>query len=308
MMTSEFKHISVLLKETTESLDIKPGGLYIDCTTGGGGHSLAIAEKGGRLICFDADLSAVAAAETKLADYVKDGRVRFVNANFGRLSDYVNEQADGILMDLGVSSHQLDTAERGFSFREDAPLDMRLNPADGVSAYDIVNGYPADRLTEILFEYGEEKYARRIVQAVIAARNAAPIETTAQLAELVRCNVPLSVRNAKNPCRKTFQAIRIEVNDELGNLERGLESGFRLLKTGGRLAVITFHSLEDRMVKRKFAELTAGCDCPRNLPLCVCGKSPQAEAVTRKPIVPSESELQSNRRARSAKLRVAEKL
>jgi len=308
---NQFNHTTVLLDETIDALNIVSSGLYIDCTTGGGGHSLKIAERGGRLICFDADESAISAAKARLAGH----EVRFINANFADMANYTEKSAvDGILMDLGVSSHQLDTAERGFSFHEDAPLDMRMTTSGvcsgfaGNCAFDIVNDYPADRLTEILYEYGEEKYARRIVNAIIAARKTAPIETTGQLAEIIRCNVPLSVRNAKNPCRKTFQAIRIEVNNELGNLAKGLDAGFDILKQGGRFAVITFHSLEDRMVKKKFAELTAGCDCPRSLPICVCGKTPKAVHVTRKPIIPSETELESNRRARSAKLRVIEKL
>jgi len=299
----EYNHISVLLNETIDLLNVRPDGLYIDCTTGGGGHSKAIADKltaDGRLICFDADSTAIEVCKQRF-------NARFINDNFANMADYGIENADGILMDLGVSSHQLDTAERGFSFHEDAPLDMRLSNA-GISAMEIVNDYPTDRLMEILYEYGEEKYARGIVTAIVKARETAPIKTTGELAEIIRCNVPLSVRNAKNPCRKTFQAIRIEVNDELGNLAKGLDSGFDILVKGGRFAVITFHSLEDRLVKKKFAEFTAGCDCPRSLPICVCGKTPKAMHITRKPIAPSGAELEANRRARSAKLRVIEKL
>jgi 16S rRNA (cytosine1402-N4)-methyltransferase len=304
-----FSHTTVLLNESVAALNVKAGGLYIDCTTGGGGHSLAIAGKGARLICFDVDTDAIAAAKSRLAAF-PDSQVRFINANFADMADYDIGETEGVLMDLGVSSHQLDTAERGFSFHEDAPLDMRFGGANdtNVSAYDVVNDYPEDRLIRILYEYGEEKYAKGIIRGVIAARQSAPIKTTGELAEIIRCNVPASVRNAKNPCRKTFQAIRIEVNDELGSLSRGLGAGFDVLARGGRLAVITFHSLEDRLVKKRFAELTAGCDCPRELPLCVCGKTPRAVQITRKPIVPSESEINSNRRARSAKLRVIEKL
>jgi len=301
----EFKHTSVLLNETIEQLNIKPNGLYIDCTTGGGGHSIEIARKlksGGRLICFDVDEAALTAAKARLSDY----EPTFIKDNFSNISNHNIDKTDGILMDLGVSSHQLDTAERGFSFHEDAPLDMRMCDS-GVSAYEIVNDYPAEKLIEILFEYGEEKYARGIVNAIVKARESSPIKTTGELAEIIRNNVPLKVRNAKNPCRKTFQAIRIEVNDELGNLSKGLNSAFELLKPSGRLAVITFHSLEDRLVKKRFAEFTAGCDCPKTLPLCVCGKTAKAIAVTRKPIAPSEKELNENRRARSAKLRVIEK-
>jgi 16S rRNA (cytosine1402-N4)-methyltransferase len=270
---------------------------------------LKIARKGGKLICFDADEEAITAAKAKLENY----EVRFIHDNFANMANHGIEpnSIDGILMDLGVSSHQLDTAERGFSFHEDAPLNMRMNNNGseyGISAHNVVNDYPPQRLTEILFEYGEEKYARRIVQAIVAARNAAEIKTTFELAEIIRNNVPISVRNAKNPCRKTFQAIRIEVNDELGSLTKGIETGFRLLKPAGRFAVITFHSLEDRLVKKAFAKFTAGCECPKSLPLCVCGKEPQSVAITRKPITANETELEQNRRARSAKLRVISKV
>jgi len=301
----EYNHTSVLLEETVNLLEVKQGGLYIDCTTGGGGHSLLIAQKGGRLICFDADSCAIQAAKSKLTGF----DVRFINSNFSELGEHGITNADGILMDLGVSSHQLDTAERGFSFHEDAPLDMRMagGASDTMTAYDVVNDYSPEKLMQVLYQYGEEKYARRIVQGIVKAREVAPVKTTGELAELIRCNVPLSVRNAKNPCRKSFQAIRIEVNDELGSLSKGLEAGFNLLARGGRFAVITFHSIEDRLVKQHFAELTAGCDCPKSLPLCVCGKTAQAVPVTRKPIIPTQSELESNRRSRSAKLRVIEK-
>jgi 16S rRNA (cytosine1402-N4)-methyltransferase len=301
-----FHHTSVLLKETIDLLNIKPNGLYIDCTTGGGGHSLEIAQRlnsDGRLICFDVDLQAIAATKTRLAGFSP----HFINDNFANIANHSISGADGILMDLGVSSHQLDTAERGFSFHEDAPLDMRLG-GNGTSAYNVVNEYSADTLTEILFEYGEEKFARGIVKGIVRAREASLIKTTGELAEIIRCNVPIKVRNAKNPCRKTFQAIRIEVNNELESLKKGLDAGFSILAPKGRLAVITFHSLEDRIVKKRFSQFTAGCDCPRELPICVCGKTPKAVHVTRKPIVSGETELEENRRARSAKLRVIEKV
>ena len=306
-----FNHTSVLLNETIAALDIKPEGLYIDGTAGGGGHSLAIAEKlnnYGSLICFDVDKDAIQATKSRLAKY----NARFINANFSSITEHGIPAADGVLLDLGVSSYQLDTVERGFSFQdEDAPLDMRLSRnetfSDGVSAYNVVNEYDADRLIKILFEYGEEKFARGIVRGIITAREATPIKTTGQLAEIIKHNVPISVRNAKNPCRKTFQALRIEVNDELGNLSKGLDAGFKILKPNGVFAIITFHSLEDRIVKKRFAELTSGCDCPRALPVCVCGKTPEATHITRKPIVPSEGELNLNRRSRSAKLRVIKK-
>jgi 16S rRNA (cytosine1402-N4)-methyltransferase len=303
----DYNHISVLLHETVDLLDVKSDGLYVDCTTGGGGHSAAIAERlgeRGRLICFDVDETAIQAAEKRLCRYKN---VTFINDNFAEMDKYVTEKADGIVMDLGVSSVQLDTADRGFSFHESAPLDMRMGNKTPKSAYDVINEYSESELVRLLYEYGEEKYARSIVRGIIKQRQSSPVTTTDELAEIIRCNVPVSYRNAKHPCRKTFQAIRIEVNDELAVLEKGLNTGFELLKSGGRLAVITFHSLEDRIVKRKFAEFAAGCDCSRKLP-CVCGKQPRAAHVTRKPVIADTAELEQNRRARSAKLRVTEKL
>jgi 16S rRNA (cytosine1402-N4)-methyltransferase len=303
----DFNHTTVLLRETVDALNIDPAGLYVDCTTGGGGHSVAIAEKLGRLgrlICFDMDESAIIAAQKRLEGH----NVTFINDNFSCMMNYDVIGASGIVIDAGVSSVQLDTADRGFSFHvEDSPLDMRMGTKTPISAYDVVNGYSESEFVRVLYEYGEEKYARSIARAVVKARRQASLRTTGELAEIIRNNVPHSYRNAKNPCRKTFQAIRIEVNDELGNLSKGLRAGFDALQIGGRFAVITFHSLEDRLVKRTFAEFTAGCDCPRELPICVCGKEPRAVHVTRKPIVPSEYELEQNRRARSAKLRVIEK-
>ncbi|MDR0221916.1 MAG: 16S rRNA (cytosine(1402)-N(4))-methyltransferase RsmH [Oscillospiraceae bacterium] len=304
----EYSHQPVLLEETVRALNIKPDGVYIDCTVGGGGHSAKIAARldftgGGGLICFDRDTDAIGAAQKRLSGYP----VRLINGNFADMADYGITGADGILMDLGVSSHQLDSPERGFSFHMDAPLDMRMGDSE-LSAYDVANGYSEGELVKILFEYGEEKYARGITRGIIAAREKAPIKSTRELAEIIKRNVPLSVRGGKNPCRKTFQAIRIEVNDELRSLAKGLEAAFGLLNIGGRMAIITFHSLEDRRVKNAFAELAAGCDCPKNMPLCVCGKTPAAALITRKPITPGERELSENRRARSAKLRVIEKL
>jgi len=296
----EFEHITVLLRETIELLNIKPNGLYVDCTTGGAGHSLQIAKGGGKLICFDVDESAIKAARERLAGY----DATFIHDNFANMASYNLRDVDGIVMDLGVSSHQLDTPERGFSFHEDAPLDMRMGSQE-LSAFDVVNNYSEEDLTRILFEYGEEKHARAIARGLIGVR---PLATTLELAEVIKRNVPISYRNAKNPCRKTFQAIRMEVNDELGVLERGLSAAFESLKVGGRLAIITFHSLEDRIVKRAFADFAQGCDCPRELPLCVCGKTPRAAKVTRKPLEASQSELDDNRRARSAKLRVIERI
>ncbi len=306
----EFSHISVLLTPTVDGLDIKPDGIYVDCTAGGGGHSLEIAKRlsdKGRLICFDQDKEAIAAATKRLEGYSPI----FINRNFSTIKNSLNEigikKIDGAMMDLGVSSYQLDNGERGFSFHEDAPLDMRMS-GEGLSAYDVVNEYSPDELTRILFEYGEEKFARGIVNGIVKARNIAPVKTTGELAEIIKNNVPLKVRREKNPCRKTFQAIRIEVNDELGVLKTALDDAFELLNPGGRLSIITFHSLEDRIVKLKFRELCEGCTCPKEFPVCVCGNTPKAKLVNRKPITADENELQDNPRSRSAKLRVLEKL
>ncbi len=302
-------HIPVLLNEVIEGLNIKPDGTYIDCTLGFAGHSLEIAERldNGRLIGFDRDPDACAAAAEKLAGYnctVVNRRFSFIKEEADRLGV---SGADGILMDLGVSSYQLDTAERGFSYHEDAPLDMRMS-RDGLSAYDVVNEYPADRLRQILYDYGEEKFAQGIVRGIEQARAEKPIRTTLELAEIIKRNVPLKVRREKNPCKKTFQAIRIEVNSEMEELEKGLNAAFELLNKGGRLAVITFHSIEDRAVKNMFKELCTGCTCPPSFPVCVCHKTPRAVAVTKKPTVASEEELLRNHRSRSAKLRIIEKL
>ncbi|MGN0657768.1 MAG: 16S rRNA (cytosine(1402)-N(4))-methyltransferase RsmH [Ruminiclostridium sp.] len=306
----EFSHKSVLLMPAVDGLAVKPDGIYVDCTAGGGGHSLEIAKRlgeNGRLICFDQDKEAIAAAKKRLSDYSPT----FINRNFAQIKPALAEigitSIDGALMDLGVSSYQLDNPERGFSFHEDAPLDMRMS-GEGTSAYDVVNEYPESELTRILFEYGEEKFARGIAAGIVRARNTAPIKTTGELAEIIRNNVPLKVRREKNPCRKTFQAIRIEVNRELDVLKTALDDAFELLSPGGRLSVITFHSLEDRIVKQKFRELSEGCTCPKDFPVCVCGNKPKAFPVNKKPITAEEEELSENPRSRSAKLRVLEKL
>lgn len=305
----EFQHKSVLLKESIEGLNIKPDGVYIDCTTGGGGHSLEIAGRlnGGRLFCFDQDKEAIEAAKKRLSEFSPI----FVTRNFAEMGEalieYKVEKADGILMDLGVSSYQLDNRERGFSYHDDAPLDMRMS-GEGESARDVVNEYGLDELVRILRLYGEEKYALSIAKGIVKAREREAIETTSQLAEIIRNNVPMKVRKEKNPCRKTFQAIRIEVNRELEVLEKGIAAGFDLLAPGGRMAIITFHSLEDRIVKNAFKEYCTGCTCPPDFPVCVCGKKPKAALVNKKPIEASESELEENPRSRSAKLRVLEKL
>ncbi|MCL1822799.1 MAG: 16S rRNA (cytosine(1402)-N(4))-methyltransferase RsmH [Oscillospiraceae bacterium] len=322
----EFSHTPVLLKESIEALQVMPQGVYIDCTVGGGGHSLEIAGKldfskrtlranpnpkrtSGALLCLDQDRQAIEAAKIKLANFP----VILINDNFTNIKKHASEQgftdADGILMDLGVSSHQLDSAERGFSFHEDAPLDMRMNPAEGnLSAYDVVNTYSAEDLTRILFHYGEEKFARGITSGIIKAREESPVKTTNQLAEIIKNNVPLKIRKEKNPCRKTFQAIRIEVNSELENIEKALPEAFELLKSGGRLAVISFHSLEDRIVKNSFKQLSTGCICPPEFPVCVCGNKPKGRLVYKKPVTAGQAELENNIRSRSAKLRVIEKI
>ncbi|MBQ8902960.1 MAG: 16S rRNA (cytosine(1402)-N(4))-methyltransferase RsmH [Oscillospiraceae bacterium] len=306
----EFVHKSVLLTQTVDGLGIKPGGIYVDCTAGGGGHSLEAAKRmddSNKLICFDQDKEAIAAATKRLEGY----NPIFINRNFctirESLAEIGIEHIDGAMLDLGVSSYQLDNAERGFSFHEDAPLDMRMS-GEGMSAYDVVNDYTTEELEYILFNYGEEKFARGIVKGIEKARAAAPIRTTGELAEIIRNNVPLKVRREKNPCRKTFQAIRIEVNHELDVLKTALDDIFEMLNPGGRISVITFHSLEDRIVKQRFKELTEGCTCPKDFPVCVCGNTPKAALVNRKPIVADEAELAENVRSRSAKLRVIEKL
>lgn len=305
----EFSHKSVLLKESIEGLDIKPDGIYADCTAGGGGHSFEIAKRlgSGKLICFDQDKDAIAAAKERLKDFSPV----FVNRNFAEIGQALSELGisglDGILMDLGVSSYQLDNRERGFSYHDDAPLDMRMS-GSGESARDVVNEYDEEDLVRILQLYGEEKYARSIVRGIVKQRAISPIETTRQLAEIIKNNVPSKVRNEKNPCRKTFQAIRIEVNRELEALERGIADGFELLNSEGIMAIITFHSLEDRIVKNAFREYCTGCTCPPEFPVCVCGKTPKAVLVNKKPIIASDEELRDNPRSRSAKLRILKKI
>lgn len=305
----EFQHTTVLLNETVDGAFSDPKGVYADLTTGGGGHSLELAKRlsGGRLICFDQDGEAIEAAGKRLSGYP----VTFVRRNFRELGAVLDELGiealDGIIADLGVSSHQLDDAERGFSFHNDAPLDMRMS-GEGISARDVVNDYSFEELRRILYEYGEEKFSPKIADGIIKARQASPIETTGELAEIIKKSVPAAYRREKNPCRKSFQAIRIEVNGELDALDEALLSGFERLKIGGRMSIITFHSLEDRIVKNRFKEFCTGCTCPPEFPVCVCGKLPRGELVTRHPITPSEDELARNPRSRSAKLRVIAKI
>ena len=305
----EFSHVSVLLKETVDGAFTDPNGVYADLTTGGGGHSLELAKRldGGRLICFDQDKEALEAAGERL----KGLPVSLVRSNFCEmksvLADLGIKELDGIIADLGVSSHQLDTAERGFSFHNDAPLDMRMS-GEGLSARDVVNEYDEGELAKILFDYGEEKFGNRIARGIVNARLTTPIETTGQLAEIIKSSVPAAYRREKNPCRKSFQAIRIEVNHELDVLETALTDGFDVLKVGGRMSVITFHSLEDRIVKNRFKEFCTGCTCPPEFPVCVCGRKPMGRLVDKKPITASPEELERNPRSRSAKLRIIEKI
>ena len=305
----EFSHVSVLLKETVDGAFTDPNGVYADLTTGGGGHSLELAKRldGGRLICFDQDKEALEAAGERL----KGLPVTLVRSNFCEmksvLADLGIKELDGIIADLGVSSHQLDTAERGLSFHNDAPLDMRMS-GEGLSARDVVNEYDEGELAKILFDYGEEKFGNRIARGIVNARLSAPIETTGQLAEIIKSSVPAAYRREKNPCRKSFQAVRIEVNHELDVLETALTDGFDVLKVGGRMSVITFHSLEDRIVKNRFKEFCTGCTCPPEFPVCVCGRKPMGRLVDKKPITASPEELERNPRSRSAKLRIIEKI
>lgn len=307
----EFFHQPVLFEETIRSLDIRPDGNYIDGTAGGGGHSLAIAQRltTGRLLAIDQDPDAIRAAGERLKNYPCATVYR---ANFAQMDEAAEKfglaPVDGVLLDIGVSSFQLDNPERGFSYHSDAPLDMRMS-REGPSARDLVNSLSERELEEVLRKYGEEGNARRIAAGIVRARERAPIETTLQLAEIVRESVPAAVRRKPgHPARKTFQALRIRVNGELDRLSEGLDAAFSILKPGGRLAVITFHSLEDRIVKRRMADWCTGCTCPPDFPVCICGKKPRAELVYKKGLAPSEEELKDNPRSRSARLRVCKKL
>ncbi|MCD7773034.1 MAG: 16S rRNA (cytosine(1402)-N(4))-methyltransferase RsmH [Ruminococcus sp.] len=305
----EFNHIPVLLNECIDGLNIKPDGIYVDGTVGGAGHSKEIARRlqSGKLIAIDRDPEAVSVATERL----KGLNAEVVHANFSSIDEILREReisgVDGILLDLGVSSHQLDTTERGFSYHTDAPLDMRMSKV-GVSAKDIVNTYSYESLSRIIFEYGEEKYARSIAHAIVKYREDNEILTTGELADIIRSAVPQKARREKNPCKKTFQAIRIAVNDELGHISLALDRAFDSLKVGGRLCVISFHSLEDRLVKGCFQTFCQGCICPPDFPVCVCGKTPRGKLINRKPIEASALELEKNKRSRSAKLRVIEKI
>ena len=302
----EFKHISVLFDETIESLNIKNDGLYVDCTCGGAGHSRAILERipDGVLVAVDRDPDAIKVITERIGD---KPQVEIVNNNFSNIKDILNgRMADGILADLGVSSFQLDTPERGFSFHHDAPLDMRMSKT-GKSAYDVVNGYSEQELCNIITRYGEEKFARNIARNIVKARNEKSIETTLELAEIIKDSVPAKYRRDGHPARKTFQAIRIEVNEEIQSLGQAVDDMFHSLKIGGRLSIITFHSLEDRTVKEKFRDFSKGCTCPKDFPVCVCGNTPEGKII-HKGLTAKQSELDMNNRSRSAKLRTIERL
>lgn len=306
----EFYHVPVLLHETLECLNLNPDGIYVDCTVGGAGHSCEIAKrlsKNGRLIGLDRDPDAIKVATQRLSNF----NATILQKNYSEIAEALQslniDAVDGILMDLGVSSHQLDTAERGFSYHYDAPLDMRMSQS-GLSAFDVVNEYSYEQLAKILFEFGEEKFSYKIASNIVRERQTQPIKTTLQLAEIVKNSIPAKFRREKNPCKKTFQAIRMEVNGELEHLSIGLDNAFDCLKPNGRLAVITFHSLEDRLVKQRFASWCKGCTCPPDFPQCVCGKKPRAKLINRKPIEATQQELEVNNRSRSAKLRVLERI
>ena len=310
---SEFYHVSVLLDECIQALNIKPDGIYVDGTLGGAGHSSQIAARltTGRLIGIDRDPKALKAAGERLAPF--GDRVTLVHSNFSQLDEVLDnlgiEGVDGILLDLGVSSPQLDEAERGFSYMADAPLDMRMNSEDSLTAHEVVNTWPKEELRRILYEYGEERYAPQIAAAIERRRAEKPIETTLELVDVIRSAMPpAALREKQHPAKRSFQAIRIAVNDELGAVGRVLEVAVPKLNRKGRLAIITFHSLEDRLVKNGMAANAKGCTCPPNFPVCICGNKPKVKLISKKPIVSGSEELERNPRARSAKLRVCEKL
>ena len=308
----EYSHKPVLLNESIQALNIRPDGVYVDGTLGRAGHSLEIARRltTGRLICIDRDQAAIDAARVRLAPYLD--RVTLIHSNFSDLGDVLGEAgvngADGMLFDLGVSSPQLDDASRGFSYMQDAPLDMRMDTTAPLTAADVVNTWSQEELRRILYEYGEERYAPAIAKAIVRAREQAPVETTLELVEIIKGAMPpAALREKQHPAKRSFQAVRIAVNGELDALPPMLRAAVDGLNPGGRLAVITFHSLEDRIVKRALAGMAKGCTCPPEFPVCVCGKKPQIRLVTHKPVTAGAAELEDNPRARSAKLRVAEK-
>ena len=308
----EFKHISVLFGESIDALNIKPNGIYADGTLGGGGHSHGILSTNDscRLIGIDQDKEAIAAAKERLKEF--DGRVTFVNRNFSEIKDILSEldidEIDGAVLDLGVSSYQLDNAERGFSYMHDAALDMRMNTSSPKSAYDVVNSYSCEELMRIFYDYGEEKWSKRIAEFICEKRKTKPVETTFELVEIIKAAIPKKARmEGGHPAKKTFQAIRIEVNQELTVLKESLDTMIDHLNPGGRICVITFHSLEDRITKIKFRENENPCTCPPDFPVCVCGKVSKGKVITRKPIIPSEEEMTENKRSKSSKLRIFER-
>ena len=309
-----FSHYSVMLGECIDALDIKPDGVYVDGTAGGGGHSFEIAARlseGGRLISIDQDADAIEAAGKRLSVY-KD-KVTLVRDNFSNLASICERlgisKIDGLLLDLGVSSYQLDTAERGFSYMADAPLDMRMDKRSELDAWRVVNEYSEAEIKRILYEYGEERFSGRIARNIVEVRTQSPINTTGELVHVISRAIPAGAREGgSHPAKRSFQAIRIEVNKELNVIAPAIDSAVKLLDEGGRIAILTFHSLEDRLVKQAFAAAAKGCTCPRNFPVCVCGNKPKLKVITHKPILPSEKELADNSRSHSAKLRVAEKI
>ena len=308
----EFNHISVLKEESIVGLNIKPDGVYVDCTTGGAGHSLEIVKKltTGRLICFDKDTDALTVAKERLKEHLN--KITFVNSNFADIDEVLDElkidAVDGILADLGVSSYQIDTAERGFSFMRDARLDMRMNKAQELDAYKVLNTYSEAELAKIMFLYGEEKNSKQIARKILKFRENKPLETTFELRDIVVSSYPPKFQNKPSLCNKVFQAIRIEVNNELNDLELSVEKMLQKLKKGGRLCIITFHPLEDRIVKTKFKTHATGCLCPPRIPKCICNHVADINLITKHPIVPKDNELLSNSRSGSAKLRIAEKI
>ena len=309
----EFKHVTVLLNEAVDILDIKPEGIYVDGTLGGAGHSLEIVKKltSGKLICFDQDINAISAAKEKLKDFMD--KTILVHSNFENLREELNklgiETIDGFLVDLGVSSHQLDVPERGFSYMQDAPLDMRMDNNAEFSAYDVVNTYSEAELKRVIKDYGEENWSARIAKLIVERRATMPIRTTFELVDAIKAAIPKKMRDEnQHPAKRTFQAIRIEVNRELDVIEKTLLAAVDMMNEGGVLAVITFHSLEDRIVKNVFKKLQYSCTCPPEFPVCICNSKQVVEIITRKPILPSENEVEMNPRSRSAKLRAARKL
>lgn len=309
----EFKHKSVLLDETIESLNIKPNGIYVDGTLGGGGHSYEIAKRltdGGRLIGIDQDEDAIRAAKERLSEFAD--RVTIVRDNYCNMPKVLDElgvsKVDGILLDIGVSSYQLDEAERGFTYKQDAPLDMRMDQRQNKTAADVVNNYSENELFRIIRDYGEDKFAKNIAKHIVMARKEKPLETTAELSEIIKASIPMKFQaKGGHPAKKTFQAIRIEVNQELTVLKESLDTMIDHLNPGGRICVITFHSLEDRITKIKFRENENPCTCPPDFPVCVCGKVSKGKVITRKPIIPSEEEMTENKRSKSSKLRIFER-